>query len=111
MLGYSLIQHERPINLIGRYSELFGRLAAPTNGNEFHGWVDIQNVVETKLNQTFVVVMPVTYPILGFPGGGAFLGTSFGGLLSSLHASSLTLPPIHSTKPFQERESSSSQRL
>ena len=45
--------------------------------------------------------MPVTYPILGFPGAGAFLGTSFGGLLSSLHASSLTLPPIHSTKPIR----------
>ena len=44
--------------------------------------------------------MPVTYPILGFPGGGAFLGTSFGGLQFSLHASSLTLPPIHSTKPM-----------
>ena len=39
-------------------------------------------------------------PLLGFPGGGAFLGTSFGGLRCSLHASSLTLPPIHSTKPY-----------
>ena len=45
--------------------------------------------------------MPVTYPILGFPGAGAFLGTSFGGLLTSLHASSLTLPPRHSTKPVK----------
>ena len=41
--------------------------------------------------------------ILGFPGGGAFLGTSFGGLRCSLHASSLTLPPIHSTKPCGTR--------
>ena len=49
LLGYSLIQHERPINLIGRYSELFGRLAAPTNQSDFNSWVDIQNVMKAKL--------------------------------------------------------------
>ena len=49
LLGYSLIRHERRSNLIGRYSELFGRLAAPTNQSEFNSWVDIQNVVRTKL--------------------------------------------------------------
>ena len=49
LLGYSLIQHERPINLIGRYSELFGRLAAPANQSDFNSWVDIQNVMKTKL--------------------------------------------------------------
>ena len=49
LLGYSLISHEHPSNLIGRYSELFGRLAAPTNQSEFNSWVDIQNVVRTKL--------------------------------------------------------------
>ncbi|MDE2815085.1 MAG: hypothetical protein OXK81_00085 [Chloroflexota bacterium] len=47
--GYSLIQHERPINLIGRYSELFVRLAAPSTKSEFNSWVDIQEVVKTKL--------------------------------------------------------------
>ena len=49
LLGYSLIQHERPLNLIGRYSELFGRLGGPANRNEFDAWVDIQTVMETKL--------------------------------------------------------------
>lgn len=49
LLGYSLIQHERPMNLIGRYSELFGRLAAPTNQSDFNSWVDIQNVMKAKL--------------------------------------------------------------
>ena len=49
LLGYSLIKHERPQNLIGRYSELFGRLAAPTNKSELNSWVDIQNVVVAKL--------------------------------------------------------------
>ena len=49
LLGYSLIQHERPINLIGRYSELFGRLAAPTNQSKFKNWVDIQDVMKAKL--------------------------------------------------------------
>ena len=47
--GYALIQHERPINLIGRYSELFKRLAAPTSQSKFNSWVDIQKVVSTKL--------------------------------------------------------------
>lgn len=46
---YALIQHERPINLIGRYSELFERLAAPSIKSEFNSWVDIQEVVNTKL--------------------------------------------------------------
>ena len=47
--GYSLIQHELAINLIARYYELFGRLAAPANRSEFNTWVDIQDVVNTKL--------------------------------------------------------------
>ena len=49
LLGYSLIQHERPSSLIGRYSELFGRLASPANQSEFNSWVDIQQVVGAKL--------------------------------------------------------------
>lgn len=49
LLGYSLIQHERPVNLIGRYSELFERLAAPCIKSDFNSWVDIQKVVNTKL--------------------------------------------------------------
>ena len=62
--GYSLIQHERLSNLIGRYSELFGRLAAPANRSEFNSWVDIQNVVKTKLGfhlETFKAVLFTLY--------------------------------------------------
>ena len=49
LLGYSLIQHERPNYLIGRYGEIFGRLAASTNQSQFNSWVDIQKVMATKL--------------------------------------------------------------
>ena len=65
LLGYSLIQHERPSNLIGRYSELFGRLAAPTNRNEFNSWVDIQDVVETKLGVQLDVFKAVLFVLYG----------------------------------------------
>ena len=64
LLGYSLIQHELPSNLIGRYSELFGRLAAPTNQCEFNSWMDIQNIVKTKLGvhlETFKAVLFMLY--------------------------------------------------
>ena len=64
LLGYSLIQRERPNHLIGRYGELFGRLAASTNQSAFNSWVDIQNVMETKLGvqlETFKAVLFVLY--------------------------------------------------
>ena len=61
LLGYSLIQHERPNSLIGRYSELFGRLSAPTNQSEFNSWVDIQSVVEAKLGVHLEVFQAVLF--------------------------------------------------
>ena len=61
LLMYSLIQHERSNNLIGRYGELFGRLAASTNQSEFNSWVDIQNVVETKLGVQLETIKAVLY--------------------------------------------------
>ena len=61
--------------------------------------------LSSPVDQAFIVVMPVTYPILGFPGGSASLGTSFGGLRCSFHASSLAPPPIHSTMPTVLEES------
>ncbi len=64
LLGYSLVRRELPTNLIGRYSELLGRLAAPTKRSEFNGWVDIQNVVKTKLGvqlETFKAVLFALY--------------------------------------------------
>ena len=65
LLGYSLIRHERPINLIGRYSELFGRLAAPTNQSEFNSWVDIQGVVNTKLGVQLDALKAVLFVLYG----------------------------------------------
>ncbi len=47
--GFSLIQREKPWMLIGRYAELFGRLAARTNRDEFNNWVDIHKVLSCKL--------------------------------------------------------------
>ena len=49
LLGYSLIQHEPPGSLMGRYSEIYGRLAGPVNRREFNSWMDIQEVVRTRL--------------------------------------------------------------
>ena len=50
LMGYSLIQREHPANLIGRYADLFGRLAAPENQCEFNSWVDLQNAMENLLD-------------------------------------------------------------
>ena len=63
LLGYSLIQHERPSSLIGRYSELFGRLAAPTNRSEYNCWVDIQDVLESKLGVQLEVFKAVLFAL------------------------------------------------
>ncbi|MDE2687882.1 MAG: hypothetical protein OXI16_10365 [Chloroflexota bacterium] len=47
--GYSLIQGERPMHLIGRYDELFGQLAEPRNHGSFNTWVDIRRVMAEDL--------------------------------------------------------------
>ena len=47
--GFSLIQREKPWMLIGRYAELFGRLAARTNRGDFNNWMDIQKVLSCKM--------------------------------------------------------------
>ena len=49
LLGYALIQNERPYNLIGRYAELFDHLPAPGNRAEFNAWVDIRSVLAEEL--------------------------------------------------------------
>ena len=48
--GYSLIQGEKPMYLIGRYAELFGRLAAPENQSDFSDWFDIRKVLGDELD-------------------------------------------------------------
>ena len=58
--GYSLVQGEHPMNLIGRYAELFGRLAAPENRSDFNTWVDIHKVLADELGiklDTFKAVL------------------------------------------------------
>ena len=47
--GFSLIQREKPWMLIGRYAELFGRLAAETNRGDFNNWMDIHKVLSCKM--------------------------------------------------------------
>ena len=47
--GYSLPPREHPGMLIGRYSELLGRLVAPANRGDFNNWVDIQKVIEDQM--------------------------------------------------------------
>ena len=58
--GYSLVRGENPYYLIGRYAELFGRLAAPDNQSNFNSWVDIHAVLSDKLGiqlDTFKAVL------------------------------------------------------
>ena len=62
--GYSLIQGEHPEFLIGRYSELFGRLATPENQCTFNTWVDIRKVLAEDLCvrlDTFKAVLLALY--------------------------------------------------
>ena len=47
--GYSLIKGEQPRHLIGRYAEIFGRLAAPENQSNFNTWIDIHKVLAEEL--------------------------------------------------------------
>ena len=65
LLGYSLIRHEQFSNLIGRYSELFGRLSAPTKQREFNSWVDIQNVMKAKLGVHLDAFKAVLFLLFG----------------------------------------------
>ena len=58
--GYSLPPRENPWMLIGRYSELLGRLAEPANRGDFINWVDIQMVMADQLGvrlDTFKAVL------------------------------------------------------
>ena len=64
LLSYTLIQHERPSSLIGRYSELFGRLPAPSNRGEFDTWVDIQHELQARRGiklEAFKAVLFILY--------------------------------------------------
>ena len=65
LLGYSLIQHERPESLIGRYSELFGRLAASTNEGTFKSWVDIQKEFAARFGVQLDVFKAVLFVLYG----------------------------------------------
>ena len=58
--GYSLPSREHPWMLIGRYSELLGRLAMLVNREDFKNWVDIQKVIEDGIGarlETFKAVL------------------------------------------------------
>ena len=62
--SYSLPRPENLGRLIGRYSELFGRLAAPSKRGTEKNWVDIQKVVAERLGvplDTFKAVLFALY--------------------------------------------------
>lgn len=61
LLGYSLIQSEHPQHLIGRYAELFGRLASPDNQNEFRSWVDLQAAMENQIGTNLATFKAVVF--------------------------------------------------
>ena len=63
--GFSLIQREKPWMLIGRYAELFGRLAAKSNQSEFNNWMDIQKVLSCKLGIQLDAFKAVLFALYG----------------------------------------------
>ena len=46
---YALVQHETAYHLIGRYSEIFGALAAPREPDDSRIWLDVQEILGTKV--------------------------------------------------------------
>ena len=71
LLGYALIQNERPYNLIGRYAELFDHLPAPGNRAEFNAWVDIRSVLAEELALRMDVFKAVLFALYVRSGIGA----------------------------------------
>ncbi len=69
--GYALIQYENPHGLIGRYTELFGRLPAPDNQAEFNAWVDIRTVLGTELGIQLDAFKAVLFALYGKSTSGA----------------------------------------
>ena len=59
--GYSLMQSEKLQNLIGRYAELFGRLTEPTDLIKFKTYVDIRDVLTSKLDVQLDVFKAVMF--------------------------------------------------
>ena len=70
LLGYALMQNERPYNLIGRYAELFDHLPAPGNRAEFNVWVDIRSVLAEELDLRMDVFKAVLFALYGNSGNG-----------------------------------------
>lgn len=118
LLGYSLIQHERPNHLIGRYGELFGRLAASTNRNGFDSWVDIHKVISDKLRVSLDVFKAVLFTLYSksvvgssWPEDGEVC-PSFGSLVPQHYFADMLVSPgelsqaleIVSTSPDEIRE-------
>ena len=58
--GYSVTESEKPWMLIGRYAEIFGRLAAKHNQADFYNWMDIHKVLSCEMGirlDTFKAVL------------------------------------------------------
>ena len=63
--GFSLIQREMPKVLIGRYAELFGRLAARANRGDFNNWIDISKVLTCKLGIQLDAFKAILFALYG----------------------------------------------
>ena len=87
LLGYALMQNERPYNLIGRYAELFDHLPTPGNRAEFNAWVDIRSVLAEELGLRMGVFKAVLFALRARSGiGASWLGDGRPGLkLGSLN--------------------------
>ena len=71
LYGYSFIQYERPPNLIGRYAEFYEDLASPRNQYDFNDWMDIRDVMATKLGIQLCMFKTVLFALYARSGIGA----------------------------------------
>ncbi len=63
--SYSLIDNEPPLALVGRYSEMFKVLANSTNKRTFKSWVDIGEVLESRLGIQLPAFKAVLFSLYG----------------------------------------------
>ena len=61
----SILHHEAPISLIGRYADLLGSRAAPKNKSRFKSWLDIDQVAISTLGVGIADLQSVLLTVYG----------------------------------------------
>ena len=61
--GYSLLHHEPPMGLIGRYADILGSRAGAKNSKRFKSWLDINQVAQSTLGVRVSDLQAVLYAV------------------------------------------------